>query len=53
MNLKFGKFIAGLLVGSLLIGCGTPAQAKSPRGWGWATQKFKRAALSDPKTPKD
>jgi hypothetical protein len=35
-----------------LLAIGTPAEAKSPRGWGWAAQKFKREALTNPKTPK-
>jgi hypothetical protein len=52
MNSKNAKWLVSWLVILGLLAIGSPAEAKSPRGWGWATQKFKRAALQDPKTPK-
>ena len=52
MDLKIDKFVTALVLGVLLLGFGLPAEAKSPPGWGWATQKAKRAALSNPQTSK-
>lgn len=49
---KFSRSITIVLLGAaFLCGSGLPAEAKSPRGWGMARQRFLEGVLGNPKQP--